>query len=138
MNDRTSPARRQILRGLVLCLALPLLAACGGGGDSVFSVLYSGLSINDLSYPSDEEKNEQITIEARASSWGEISDEDIDWELDQTSGDDVSNVTKELSDGNHKVVFRCTAPDKTGTLRFTIKVKTDDYADSESFSIDIR
>lgn len=126
-------------RSALLCLlALPLLAGCGGGAENPLERLYTSLAISELSYPADEEKNDEILIEARASSTGEISGGDIDWELDQSSGHAVSNIRKELADDNHKVVFRATAPDHTGKLNFTLKAKARGYSDSRDFAIEIR
>lgn len=129
---------RRTLCRLALPLGLSLLAGCGGGADNPFSILYTWIGINDLSYPKDESTNSEITIEARASSTGEISGGDIDWDLNRTSGHDISNLRKELSDSNHKVTYRFTAPSDSGTIYFDIKVKAHGYSDTRSFSIDIR
>ncbi|MBS1211173.1 MAG: hypothetical protein H6R19_3571 [Proteobacteria bacterium] len=129
--------RRTFCR-LALPLGLSLLAGCGGGADNPFSILYTWIGINDLSYPKDESTNSEITIEARASSTGEISGGDIDWDLNRTSGHDISNLRKTLSDNNHKVTYRFTAPSDSGTIYFDIKVKAHGYSDTRSFSIDIR
>ncbi|GAB2893998.1 hypothetical protein GCM10027046_23700 [Uliginosibacterium flavum] len=132
------PLRRTLLRRAALIAFIALLAACGGGSDKPLAALYTSISITDLSYPSDEYTNDDIKIEARASSMGEISGGDIDWSLDQTSGHDIGSVTKTLSDDNHKVTFHVTAPDQTGPVWFKIKVKANGYSDSRTFSVDIR
>jgi len=132
-----TPTRRQVLRYLA-CASLSLLAGCGGGADNPLSSLYTWIGINSLTYPQDESTNSEITVEAHANSTGEISDGDIDWDLNHTSGHDISNLRKELSDSNHKVTYRFTAPSDSGTIYFDIKVKAHGYSDTRSFSIYIR
>lgn len=132
-----TPLRRNLLQRAAAITCFALLAACGGGDDNPLSVLYTSISITDLSYPADEYTNKDFTIEARASSIGEISGGDIDWSLEQTSGRDARVVSKTLSDDNRKVVFLVTAPDRTGLIGFKIKVEANGFRDSRTFSIDI-
>lgn len=136
MTKTNNPYRRKLcLFGLAATLGL--LAACGGGSDHPLALLYTSISITDLSYPADEYTNHDIRIEARASSIGEISGGDIDWSLEQTYGHSASVVSKEQSDNNHKVIFHVTAPGDTGTIGFRIKVRANDFSDSRSFSVNI-
>lgn len=122
-------------RALTLLVTLPWLAACGGGADNPFQVLYTWITIDSLDAPSDADKNAEVKVEAHAASFGEISDGDINWDLNQTDGYGISNLSEERADGNHKVTYRFTTPDHADTLDFEIRVKANGFSDLRRFSL---
>jgi len=124
----------------VLCAVLPFLAACGGGADNPLASLYTWISIISVDRPATAGTNVAVSIKARANSGGEISDGDIEWHFDQTSGKDIGNLTQTLSDGNHTATFNFQTPADAGTICFKLKVESSNhfYADSTTFCISVQ
>ncbi|KAF7600813.1 MAG: hypothetical protein CGU28_00560 [Candidatus Dactylopiibacterium carminicum] len=133
--DCNTASRRSSLRLLVLASLLPLLVACGGGDPLG---LYTSVWINTLDAPSERNRGETITVEATAGYFGEISGGDLRWDLNQISGNSISDLTSEVDDNNRHVRFRFTAPDGQGGLLLEIRVRARHFADTRRFTIRIR
>ncbi len=137
ISSLTPPLSRRIhLRQLALLALFPLLLSACGGGDPLG--LYTSLWIRYVDSPTERNRNESVSVEAGADYFGEISGGDLRWELKQTGGHDVGNISETLADDNRKVTYTFTAPDKTGWIYFDITVKARNFRDTKSFSIRIR
>ncbi|MDP5240365.1 hypothetical protein Q9Q94_12550 [Uliginosibacterium sp. 31-16] len=132
MKNPANPNLRRTLRRLALLASISLLAACGGGG--VENILNS-LWIYSVDAPSHANNDADVTVTARASSTGNISDDDMDWSWHQNSGKEVSNLSIEKV-GNSSVL-RFKAPSENTTVSFTVKVEAKGLSDSENLSITV-
>lgn len=123
-------------------LSCPLLflGACGGGADNPLAGLYTSLAIYSIDSPESASTDTAISVSVKARTSGEISDGDIEWHFDQTSGRDISNLAQTLSDGNHTARFTFRTPEETGSICFRVRVQNSNhfYTDSAPFCIAVR